>query len=275
MKSKLLAFVFFCFFSCQNSSSDKIIAEVYDYKLFYEDILDDLPLYVTDTNSYISNFIDNWVSEKVLLNQALINISDNSEEMENKISNYRNSLLIYEYQQRLIDQNFDTSIVNNEIIKYYDDNINMFKLDQDIFKGRYIIIDKNAPNLKSLYKLFRSNDDSDIDEMISYCMMYASEYYVNDSTWSTYNSIKQKFPKSVSPVSIFYSKRKYDVFEEDNFIYLLSIKDYKFKGNISPFSVEKQKIKSLIINRNKMKYLEMIENELIQNGKLSNNIKIY
>ena len=275
MKSKLLVFVFFCFFSCQNSSSDKIIAEVYDYKLFYEDILDDLPLYVTDTNSYISNFIDNWVSEKVLLNQALINISDNSEEMDNKISNYRNSLLIYEYQQKLIDQNFDTSIVNDEIIKYYDDNINMFKLDQDIFKGRYIIIDKNAPNLKSLYKLFRSNDDSDIDEMISYCMMYASEYYVNDSTWSTYNSIKQKFPKSVSPVSIFYSKRKYDVFKEDNFIYLLSIKDYKFKGNISPFSVEKQKIKSLIINRNKMKYLEMIENELIQNGKLSNNIKIY
>ena len=275
MKSKLLVFVFFCFFSCQNSSSDKIIAEVYDYKLFYEDILDNLPFYVTDTNSYISNFIDNWVSEKVLLNQALINISDNSEEMENKISDYRNSLLIYEYQQRLIDQNFDTSIVNDEIIKYYDDNINMFKLDQDIFKGRYIIIDKNAPNLKSLYKLFRSNDDSDIDEMISYCMMYASEYYVNDSTWSTYNSIKQKFPGSVSPVSIFYSKRKYDVFEEDNFIYLLSIKDYKFKGNISPFSVEKQKIKSLIINRNKMKYLEMIENELIQNGKLSNNIKIY
>ena len=275
MKSKLLVFVFFCFFSCQNSSSDKIIAEVYDYKLFYEDLLDNLPPYVTDTNSYISNFIDNWVSEKVLLNQALINISDNSEEMENKISNYRNSLLIYEYQQRLIDQNFDTSIVNDEIIKYYDDNINMFRLDQDIFKGRYIIIDKNAPNLKSLYKLFRSNDDSDIDEMISYCMMYASEYYVNDSSWSTYNSIKQKFPRSVSPVSIFYSKRKYDVFEEDNFIYLLSIKDYKFKGNISPFSVEKQKIKSLIINRNKMKYLEMIENELIQNGKLSNNIKIY
>ena len=101
MKSKLLVFVFFCFFSCQNSSSDKIIAEVYDYKLFYEDLLDNLPPYVTDTNSYISNFIDNWVSEKVLLNQALINISDNSEEMENKISNYRNSLLIYEYQQRI------------------------------------------------------------------------------------------------------------------------------------------------------------------------------
>ncbi len=275
MKSYLLVFFLFCLFSCENSNSDKIMAEVYDYTLYYEEIIDDLPTYVSDTSLYINNFIDSWVSEKVLINQALKNIDENSQELENKISSYRNSLLIYEYQQRLIDQNFDTSIISDEIIRYYEDNIDKFKLDQDIFKGRYIIIDKNAPNLKSLYKLFRSKDDSDIDEMISYCMLYALEYYVNDSIWTTYNSIQQKFPKSVSPTSIFYSKRKYDIFEQDNFIYLLSIKDYKFKGNISPFSVVKQKIKSLIINRNKMRYLEVIENELIQNGKLSNNIKIY
>ena len=72
--------------------------------------------------------------------------------------------MVYEYQQKLIDQNFDTSVNLEEIINYYDVNINEFKLDQDIFKGRYIIIDKNAPNIKDLYKLFRSNDDSDIDE---------------------------------------------------------------------------------------------------------------
>jgi len=275
VKSYLLVFFLFFLFSCENSNSDKIMAEVYDYTLYYEEIIDDLPTYVSDTSLYINNFIDSWVSEKVLISQALKNIDENSQELENKISSYRNSLLIYEYQQRLIDQNFDTSIISDEIIRYYEDNIDKFKLDQDIFKGRYIIIDKNAPNLKSLYKLFRSKDDSDIDEMISYCMLYALEYYVNDSIWTTYNSIQQKFPKSVSPTSIFYSKRKYDVFEQDNFIYLLSIKDYRFKGNISPFSVVKQKIKSLIINRNKMRYLEMIENELIQNGKLSNNIKIY
>ena len=275
MKSNLLVFFLFCLFSCKNSNSDKIIAEVYDYKLYYEDIIGDFPTYVSDTNSYINNFIDSWVSEKVLLHQALINIDENSEELENKISNYKNSLLIYEYQQRLINQNFDTSIINDEIVKYYEDNIDKFKLDQDIFKGRYVILDKNAPNIKSLYKLFKSNDDYDIDEMISYCMSYALEYYVNDSSWSMFNSIKHKFPESVSPSKIFYSKKKYDVFEEDNFIYLLSLKEYKFKGDVSPFSVEKQKIKSLIINRNKMRYLEMVENELIQNGKLSNKIKLY
>ena len=275
MRKFFVLFSFLFLFSCQNSSSDKILAEVYDDKLSYYDVINDLPNYVTDTNSYINKFIDKWVADKALLNQALINVDNNSDELENKITNYRNSLLVYEYQQKLIDQNFDTSVFLDEIVDYYENNINEFRLDQDIFKGRYIIINKDAPKIKSLYKLFRSDDDNDINEMISYCMLYAFEYYMNDSTWSFYNSIKQKFPKSISAKNIFFSKRKIDVVEEDNFIYLLSLKDFKFKGEISPFSVEKEKIRSLILNKNKMKYLKLIENELIQNGKQSNKIKIY
>ena len=54
-------------------------------------------------------------------------------------------------------------------------------------------------------------------------------------------------------------KEKYDIIKEDNFIYLLFLKEFKFKGQISPFSIEKDKIKSLIINKNKMKYLKKIE----------------
>ena len=275
MRKFFVLFSFLFLFSCQNSSSDKILAEVYDDKLSYYDVINDLPNYVTDTNSYINKFIDKWVADKALLNQALINVDNNSDELENKITNYRNSLLVYEYQQKLIDQNFDTSVFLDEIVDYYENNINEFRLDQDIFKGRYIIINKDAPKIKSLYKLFRSDDDNDINEMISYCMLYAFEYYMNDSTWSFYNSIKQKFPKSISAKNIFFSKRKIDIVEEDNFIYLLSLKDFKFKGEISPFSVEKEKIRSLILNKNKMKYLKLIENELIQNGKQSNKIKIY
>ena len=70
MKSNLLVFFLFCLFSCKNSNSDKIIAKVYDYTLYYEDIIDDFPTYVSDSSSYINNFIDTWVSEKVLLNQV-------------------------------------------------------------------------------------------------------------------------------------------------------------------------------------------------------------
>tara|TARA_Y100000385_G_scaffold13914_1_gene14192 strand:+ start:133 stop:321 length:189 start_codon:yes stop_codon:yes gene_type:complete len=53
------------------------------------------------------------------------------------------------------------------------------------------------------------------------------------------------------------------------------IKDFKFKGSISPFAVERDKIKSLILNKNKVSYLRILEKNIVNNAKLSNDIKIY
>jgi hypothetical protein len=271
----LIVVCLFSLFSCNKISSDNVLAKVNDEALLLEDVINELPIYITDTNVFIQNYINVWVREKALLNQALINLDENSKGIEEKVNNYKNSLLIYEYQQKLINQNFDTTVDFDEITDYYNINIKEFKLAQDVFKGRFIILDKNAPNLKSLFKMFKSNDAEEIDDLISYCMLYALEYYINDSSWSYFNSIKQKLPEGFSEKDVFYSKRKYDVIEGDKYLYLLLLKDFKFKGTTSPFSVEKEKIRSLIVNENKINYLNKIEENLVNSGKSSNYIKIY
>ena len=65
-----------------------------------------------------------------------------------------------------------------------------------------------------------------------------------------------------------------DVFEDEKLLYLLEIRNYKFKGDLSPFEIEKEKIKSLILNRKKIKYLDQLENDLIINAKALKKIKI-
>ena len=223
----------------------------------------------------VEKYISKWIRNKVLLDQALINLDDNRDDIKDKIAIYKNSLLIYEYQQLLINQNFDTSVILNDILSYYNENIREFKLNQDIFKGRFIIIDKNAPNIKQLLKIFKSNDNDDIDDLVSYCMLYALEYYVNDSSWNYFNSIKYKIPDNIIANNIFLSKRKYDIIEDDKYLYLLFLKDFKINGSTSPFSLERDKIKSLIINNNKIKYLDIVEKNLVNNGLSINKIKIY
>ena len=275
MRYYLLIICLAYFFSCNKISSENILAKVNDETLLFEEVISELPIYITDTNLFIQNYIDVWVREKALLSQALINLDDNSKEIQERVDNYRNSLLIYEYQQKLINQNFDTTVNFDEILDYYDTNIKEFKLSQDIFKGRFIIIDKNAPNLKSLFKMFKSNDDEEVDDLISYCMLYALEYHINDSLWSYFNFIKQKLPEDFSEKEIFYSKRKYDIIEREKYLYLLLLKDFKFKGTTSPFSVEKEKIRALIVNENKINYLDEIEADLVNRGKSSNYINIY
>ena len=72
--------------SCQKKSEDSILAKVYEYTLFYDDVIYNLPSNISDTNSYLNKYVDDWVSKKVLLNQAYINIDDNTDELEKKVS---------------------------------------------------------------------------------------------------------------------------------------------------------------------------------------------
>ena len=274
----LLSFLFLLFLaisSCERSVEDNILAQVNDDLLYFDDVIKDMPISILDTSAFVEKYISKWIRNKVLLDQALINLDDNSEDIKHKVTLYKNSLLIYEYQQRLINQNFDTSVILNDILSYYNENIREFKLNQDIFKGRFIIIDKNAPNIEQLLKIFKSNDNDDIDDLVSYCMLYALEYYVNDSSWNYFNSIKYKIPDNINANNIFLSKRKYDLIEDDKYLYLLFLKDFKIKGSTSPFSLERDKIKSLIINNNKIKYLDIVEKDLVNNGMSINKIKIY
>tara|TARA_B110000444_G_scaffold13707_1_gene11761 strand:+ start:6817 stop:7650 length:834 start_codon:yes stop_codon:yes gene_type:complete len=261
--------------SCDRSVEDNVVAQVNDDLLYFDEVIRDMPISILDTSTFIDKYISKWIRNKVLLDQALINLDENSDDIKDKVTLYKNSLLIYEYQQRLINQNFDTSVFLNDILSYYNDNIREFKLNQDIFKGRFVIIEKNAPNIKQLLKMFKSNDNDDIDDLVSYCMLYALEYYVNDSSWNYFNTIKYKIPNNIIANNIFLSKRKYDIIEDEKYLYLLFLKDFKIKGSTSPFSLEKDKIKSLIINNNKIKYLDIVEKDLVNNGMSLNKIKIY
>ena len=261
--------------SCDRSVEDNVVAQVNDDLLYFDEVIRDMPISILDTSAFIDKYISKWIRNKVLLDQALINLDENSDDIKDKVTLYKNSLLIYEYQQRLINQNFDTSVFLNDILSYYNDNIREFKLNQDIFKGRFVIVEKNAPNIKQLLKMFKSNDNDDIDDLVSYCMLYALEYYVNDSSWNYFNTIKYKIPNDIIPNNIFLSKRKYDIIEDEKYLYLLFLKDFKIKGSTSPFSLEKDKIKSLIINNNKIKYLDIVEKDLVNNGMSLNKIKIY
>jgi len=261
--------------SCNRSVEDNVVAQVNDDLLYFDEVIRDMPISILDTSTFIDKYISKWIRNKVLLDQALINLDENSDDIKDKVTLYKNSLLIYEYQQRLINQNFDTSVFLNDILSYYNDNIREFKLNQDIFKGRFVIVEKNAPNIKQLLKMFKSNDNDDIDDLVSYCMLYALEYYVNDSSWNYFNTIKYKIPNDIIPNNIFLSKRKYDIIEDEKYLYLLFLKDFKIKGSTSPFSLEKDKIKSLIINNNKIKYLDIVEKDLVNNGISLNKIKIY
>jgi hypothetical protein len=89
-----------------------------DKYLYSSELKDVIPLNTTVKDSLIlaKNYINNWVREKLILRQALLNLSEEQLDFEKQLDNYRNSLIIYQYKSLLVNQKLDTAIKPSEII---------------------------------------------------------------------------------------------------------------------------------------------------------------
>ena len=261
--------------SCFNNKEGKIIASVNEKDLMLEEVLEEMPIQIEDSSFFIERYMNDWIRKQLMIYHAEINLSSAIQNYEKQIKEYRASLLIYAYQQELINQNFDTSISLKQVTDYYNQYKDEFKLSKNIFKGRFIVVDRSAPKLINLNKWYKSNKESSLEDLNDYCQQFAKEYYLEDDRWQYFSIFNQKLPEYIIEESYFLENTKGVVFEDDNLRYYVFIKDYLINGNISPLEIEQEKIKNVLLNKNKIEYLKQLEDELYQNGLALKKIKIY
>ena len=105
--------------SCFKSSDKEVIASVYDRHLTLTEALNELPESSTDTVNFLKNYTDSWVRNQLLIYSAHINLSNDLKDFDILIEKYEESLLIYTYQQELINQKFDVSVDYQDVVDYY------------------------------------------------------------------------------------------------------------------------------------------------------------
>ena len=270
----IIAFLTFTV-SCFNSDNKQIIASVNEKDLLLSEVLKEMPKATEDSTFFIERYMNLWIRKQLMIYHSEINLSSDLLNYEAQIAEYRSSLLIYAYQQELINQNFDTSITSKEISDYYNQYREEFKLVKNIFMGRYIVVDKSAPKSKNLKKWYKSNKPDDIESLTDYCHQFAKEYYLSDSSWQYFSSINNKLPKFINEEEYFLENTKGVWFEDQQYRHYIYIKNYQIKGSISPLELEREKIRNVLLNKNKIQYLKQLEDELYQNALALKKIKIY
>ena len=275
--SKIFFILFFCFtlISCKNNFNEDIVATAYGENLFLDDILREIPLNTVDSSFFIKNFIDDWVSKRILLHHAKINLKINQDEYDKKVNDYKNSLIIYNYEQQLVDQNLDTVITYDQIQNYYINNMENFVLSQNIFKGRFIIVNKEAPKIDLLKKIYKSVNAKDKIILEDYCKQFAINYSLSDTVWQYFSSLSNVFSSTEVSLRNHSIKNKTNIIQTEDNLYLVYIKDFKSKGDISPLSLEISKIRNVLLNKKKINYLEKLSRDFYNNSLALDKIKIY
>src|SRR5687768_17232264 len=126
-------------FSCKDlSKEEKYLARVGNKYLLYSD----LEQYLLenkgqDSAELVRSYTENWVKQQVLIQKAENNLSSEQKNKEKQVEDYRNALIIYEYQKLLLSQQLDTSVAPNEIEDYYEQNKQNFELKENIVRLRF------------------------------------------------------------------------------------------------------------------------------------------
>ena len=275
--NKLFFILFFTTFilSCSSDNKSIVIASVNNKELLKEDLLTEIPKQLEDSAYFVEKFINDWIRKELLLSNAEMNLSAELVLYEKQIEEYRSSLLIYAYQQELINQNFDSTVSFNDINDYYQLNKNEFILAKNVFKGRFIIIDKSAPNLKFLNNIYKSSNESNIIELEDYCQQFAKEHYTNVESWNFFSAINNKLPSFIKDEESFLINTDGVFFEDELYRYYIYIEEFITKGNVSPLEVVNDKIRVYLLNKKKVIYLKQLEDDLYQIALTKKKINIY
>ncbi|MDA8535537.1 hypothetical protein N9K38_00080 [Flavobacteriales bacterium] len=261
--------------SCFNNEKGRVIASVNENDLLLSQVLKEMPNQIEDSTFFVEKYMNDWIRKQLMIYHAEINLSSDIQNYEKQIEDYRASLLIYAYQKELINQNFDTSISYTQVESYYNQYKDEFKLSKNIFKGRFIVVEKSAPQLKNLNKWYKSDKESSILDLTDYCQQFAKEYYLEDDKWQYFSVFNNKLPEYIQEEDYFLENTKGVVFEDENLRYYVFVKDFKINESVSPLELEQDKIRNVLLNKNKIEYLKQLEDELYQNGLALKKIKIY
>lgn len=271
-------------FSCSKKTDESAtldkgetpIVSVKGKTLYADELEKALPngLSVPDSTTAADNYIKRWISEVLLYEKAKSNIS-NKDQIDKLVDDYRQSLTVYTYQEKLLDEVLSKSNKDEDLKSYYDNNIDKLKLNSYIVKGLFLKIPASSNELDNLRKWYQSNSSTAKENIEKASIQNAVIYNYFYDNWTDLEEVTSNLPATITDPSQFLKTNKNYETSDSTYVYLLHIEDYVLPGATAPFDYAKSQIKEILMNQERNNYMQKLESDLYNNGLENNEIKFY
>jgi hypothetical protein len=252
-----------CKYFKKNNNSDIVVAKAYDYLLTTSELTGIIPKSTSpkDSLKIIKDYIDNWFRQKTLLHKAIQNLSKKQMDFSRQIEDYRNSLIIYKFENELIRQSLDTSVTDKEIETYYNNNSNDFELKDNIVKVLYVKTNLKDPINKKIKVLYKSERENDKKELTELCSRHAVNSFLEEDKWLLFNDLLKEIPIETYDQAKYLKNHRLIEFQDSAYSYFVNIKGFRIKEGVAPLTLERDNIRNIIINKRKIKLIKDMEDE--------------
>lgn len=278
MKSgvSIITVFLFMLYSCQSSSTDNDtrlarVGNTYLYISQLKEALDNRsPL--QDSTIYLRELVQSWIKQQVLVQQAEQNLSEEERDTRKKLEDYHQSLLIYQYEKKLLSSKLDTVVTEAQILDYFKKNKGNFELRKNLLRLWFVKTKTQTKDLDKVRELIKNNRNN---ELLMWCKAHADNFFLDEQVWLDFSDVLREIPIRTYNEEAFLNNNTYTEVNNGDFIYLVRIFDYRIRSSTSDPGIERDRIREMIINQRKVKLLKTIEHNLIKEAELSKNIDIY
>lgn len=255
------------------------VAEINKVFLYYDEIPPQLiqkGMSSADSSAVLQNYINKWTKRKLLLMKAEENLTPELKtEIASEVEETRTNLLIYQYQRQMMLQKMDTIISDSEMQNYYKINEKSFLLSSNIVKALFIKLPVETPDLEKIKKLARSNSQSDMQQLESYCFQFAEKFDDFNENWIPMSRLSVELREDIQDEESFLKRNSFFETRDSSSVYLISIRDYRLRATLAPFEFVKDDIKRIIWNTRRFEFIQSLENGIYNDALKKNSFKIY
>jgi hypothetical protein len=250
------------------------IVKVNNDVLTKEELNTNVPMGLSPEDSTITSehYIRMWINNKLMYNLASQKIAD-KKDIEQLVDNYRQSLTVYQYKEQLVNEKLSKEIDDQTMLKYYEANKDKFKMDKPLIKGLFLKIPVNAPQIDKIKSWYRSLTSANITNIENYCVRNAAEYGYFVDDWVDFNELTEEWPENYRNESEVVKFNKFFEQQGSKFYYFLHVTAYSLPGDNAPFEYAKPTIKEILINQQKIDFLNKVEEDLyrkaLDNGQIT------
>lgn len=254
--------------------SDIVVAKAYKSVLTRSDITGIVPAGSSqkDSISITENYIDNWIQQKVVLHKAEINLTKKQKDFTKQMQDYRNSLIIYTFENELVRQKLDTNVSDREIENYYNNNPGDFELKDNIVKVIYVKTHITDPINKKIKTLYKSDNKNDKQELTDICSRYAVNSFLDEDKWLFFNDLLKEIQIETYDQENYIKNHRFIEFQDSAYSYFVNIKGFRIKAGTAPLNLERDNIRSIIINKRKIQLIKEMEDDANKEAMKNNEI---
>ncbi|MDX9880682.1 MAG: hypothetical protein RBS73_01375 [Prolixibacteraceae bacterium] len=263
--------------ACRRTGEPVPLVKVGDHILYEHQLAGVMPdgLGKADSSLWAEDYITKWIRKELLLLKAEDNLSAEQKDLREELLEYRNSLITFKYKNELLAEKMDTVVLPQEVMAYYEGHKDKFFLTQDILKAVYMKIPLEIADPRMLKDLCTDENPVKLSELNDYCLSYAKQYDKFNDNWVSARLVLNHLPVKIDDLERFLRRNKFIESKDDDYFYLVCIRDFHLTGDPAPIDYVENQVKNLILNARKMQFLKKIEDDIYKEGIENHRVKFF